>query len=150
MTRSRAGPSSSAGLCVGEALTVTDVLNAGYEIGRWAEKMVAFHYRYDVLVTPTSPVAPFDVGQNNPSALVDNAAKGDHVHCLFNGYLYQTSYTHQPAASVPCGLTADGLPAGLQIIGPKLSDALLLKIAQAVECTRPIDHAKLVDGPQPI
>jgi len=134
---------------VGEALTVTEVLDAGYEIRRWAEKMAAFHRRYDVLITPTSPVAPFDVGRNNPSALVDSAAKGDHVYCLFNGYLYQTNYTHQPAVSVPCGLTADGLPVGLQIIGPKLSDALLLKIARAVEQIRPIDHAKLVDGPQP-
>ena len=129
---------------VGETLTVTDILSAGHQIGRWAERMTAFHRRYDALVTPTSPVSPFDVGSNNPSNLADSAATGDHVYCLFNGYLYQANYTHQPAVSVPCGLTAEGLPVGLQIIGPKLSDALLLRISRAVERIHPIDHAKLV------
>ncbi len=130
---------------IGESLTVTDVLSAGYEIGRWAEKMAEFHRRYDVFVTPTSPVAPFDVGQNNPPALVDAAAAVDRVYCLFNSCLYQTNYTHQPAVSVPCGLTASGLPVGLQIIGPKLSDALLLKISRAVERIHPINHTKLIE-----
>ena len=41
--------------------------------------------------------------------------------------------TGQPAASVPCGLTSAGLPAGLQIVGPRHADALVLRAAQAYE-----------------
>ncbi|MFM7247541.1 MAG: amidase, partial [Actinomycetota bacterium] len=37
----------------------------------------------------------------------------------------------QPAASVPCGLTAASLPVGLQIVGPKFADALVLRAAHA-------------------
>jgi aspartyl-tRNA(Asn)/glutamyl-tRNA(Gln) amidotransferase subunit A len=41
--------------------------------------------------------------------------------------------TQQPAASVPCGLTAAGLPIGLQIVGPRHADALVLRAARAYE-----------------
>ncbi len=128
---------------VGEKLLASELLRAGYERAHWIEKMAAFHRRYDVFITPTSPVAPFDVGQNNPPHLVEDATVGDHIYCLFNGYLYQTNYTHQPAVSVPCGLTADGLPVGLQIIGPRLADHLLLRVSQAVEDTFRPDHQSL-------
>ena len=42
-----------------------------------------------------------------------------------------------PAASVPCGLTAAGLPVGLQIVGPMHADALVLRAARAFEAIRP-------------
>jgi aspartyl-tRNA(Asn)/glutamyl-tRNA(Gln) amidotransferase subunit A len=45
--------------------------------------------------------------------------------------------TQQPAASVPCGLTAEGLPVGLQIVGPMHADALVLRAARAFEAARP-------------
>ena len=45
--------------------------------------------------------------------------------------------TQQPAASVPCGLTAAGLPVGLQIVGPMHADALVLRAARAFEAARP-------------
>lgn len=122
---------------IGEKLLATDLLSAGYEIARWVETMAAFHRKFDVLITPTSPVPPFEVGQNNPTRLLAETPSRDHVYCLFNGYLYPTNYTHQPAVSVPCGFTTDGLPVGLQIIGPRLSDAMLLRVACAVEKSHP-------------
>jgi aspartyl-tRNA(Asn)/glutamyl-tRNA(Gln) amidotransferase subunit A len=45
--------------------------------------------------------------------------------------------SQQPAASVPCGLTAAGLPVGLQIVGPMHADALVLRAARAFEAARP-------------
>jgi aspartyl-tRNA(Asn)/glutamyl-tRNA(Gln) amidotransferase subunit A len=45
--------------------------------------------------------------------------------------------TGQPAASVPCGFTADGLPVGLQIVGRRFADVAVLKAAAAFERLRP-------------
>ena len=50
-------------------------------------------------------------------------------------FSYPFNLTQQPAASVPCGLTAAGLPAGLQIVGPLYADALVLRAARAYERT---------------
>ncbi len=45
--------------------------------------------------------------------------------------------TGYPAATVPCGRTRDGLPVGLQIIGPRFADALVLRAAAAFEAIQP-------------
>ena len=45
--------------------------------------------------------------------------------------------TRQPAATVPCGLTSAGLPAGLQIVGPSYGDVAVLQAARAFEQRRP-------------
>lgn len=51
--------------------------------------------------------------------------------------IYPFNLTQQPAASVPCGLTAAGLPVGLQIVGAKGADALVLRASRAFEIARP-------------
>jgi aspartyl-tRNA(Asn)/glutamyl-tRNA(Gln) amidotransferase subunit A len=43
------------------------------------------------------------------------------------------NFTGHPAISVPCGFSSDGLPIGLQLIGPKWSEAKLLAVAHAYE-----------------
>jgi len=43
----------------------------------------------------------------------------------------------QPAATVPCGLSHDGMPIGLQIVGPMNADALVLRAAKAFEAAHP-------------
>jgi aspartyl-tRNA(Asn)/glutamyl-tRNA(Gln) amidotransferase subunit A len=45
--------------------------------------------------------------------------------------------TGQPAATVPCGFTHDGLPVGLQIVGRRFADAAVLRAAAAFEAARP-------------
>ena len=42
-------------------------------------------------------------------------------------FSYPFNLTQQPAITVPCGLTADGLPIGLQLVGPMFGDALVLR-----------------------
>ena len=48
--------------------------------------------------------------------------------------------TAQPAISVPCGFTADGLPVGLQIVGRRFAEATLLRAAAAFEAAHPWAH----------
>jgi aspartyl-tRNA(Asn)/glutamyl-tRNA(Gln) amidotransferase subunit A len=51
-------------------------------------------------------------------------------------FSYPFNLTQQPAVTVPCGLTGDGLPIGLQLVGPMFADALVLRAAHAYEQTR--------------
>lgn len=46
-------------------------------------------------------------------------------------------HTGQPAITVPCGFTAEGLPVGLQIVGRRFADALVLRAAAAFEAAHP-------------
>ena len=53
---------------------------------------------------------------------------------------YPFNFSGHPAASVPAGLTDAGLPCGLQIVGPRFGDALVLRASLAYEEARPWDR----------
>ena len=91
--------------------------------------MNRFHERYDLLLTPSLPIPAFEAGLEQPPA--DD--RGRWVD--WTPFTYPFNLSRQPAASVPCGLTAAGLPAGLQIVGPLYADALVLRAARAYERT---------------
>jgi aspartyl-tRNA(Asn)/glutamyl-tRNA(Gln) amidotransferase subunit A len=100
------------------------------ELGRC---MHAFFSGYDLLVTPTMHLPPLPV-PGLPSEL-----REPRLTCWAN-------QSQQPAASVPCGLTEDGLPVGLQIVGPRLADAGVLRAARAYEWARgPFPHPQESD-----
>jgi aspartyl-tRNA(Asn)/glutamyl-tRNA(Gln) amidotransferase subunit A len=88
-------------------------------------KMGAFHERFDLLITPTMPIPAFAKGQESPD--------GSGVWTSWTPYTYPFNMTQQPAASVPCGFTSAGLPAGLQVVGPRHADRLVLRAARAYE-----------------
>jgi aspartyl-tRNA(Asn)/glutamyl-tRNA(Gln) amidotransferase subunit A len=52
-------------------------------------------------------------------------------------FTYPFNLTLQPAISVPCGFTSDGLPIGLQLVGPVGGDSLVLRAARAIERVLP-------------
>ncbi|WP_419659884.1 GatA: glutamyl-tRNA(Gln) amidotransferase, subunit alpha [Desulfosarcina variabilis str. Montpellier] len=88
---------------------------------------------HDLLLTPTMPTAAFAAG-GPPPAEIDG-----HPIPLLGAvaFTYPFNLSGSPAASVPAGLTTDGLPVGLQIIGPRLCDQRVLQAARAYEKTRP-------------
>ncbi|MEQ8354397.1 MAG: amidase [Kiloniellaceae bacterium] len=90
-----------------------------------------FHQTYDLLVTPTLPLPAFEAGEEVPPG------SGMKRWPEWTPFTYPFNLTQQPAASVPCGLTGKGLPAGLQIVGPRFADALVLRAARAFEKAAP-------------
>jgi aspartyl-tRNA(Asn)/glutamyl-tRNA(Gln) amidotransferase subunit A len=52
-------------------------------------------------------------------------------------FTYPFNLTGQPAASLPCGFTSDGLPIGLQVVGGRHADALVLTASAAFEAAAP-------------
>ncbi|MER7081048.1 amidase family protein, partial [Saccharopolyspora kobensis] len=95
------------------------------------QRMGAFHQTYDLLLTPTVPIPPFEAGREVP------AGWGEERWTSWTPLTYPFNMTQQPAASIPCGHTAEGLPIGLQIIGPRHADATVLRAAHAFEQARP-------------
>jgi len=87
------------------------------------EKLRTFMQPYDLLVTPTLPVAGVDVGVDVPASLAHRTIVS------WATFTYPFNLTGQPAASLPVGLTAAGLPVGLQVVAKPLQEALLLSLA---------------------
>ncbi len=54
-----------------------------------------------------------------------------------SAFTFPFNMTGQPAATVPCGFTRDGLPIGLQIVGRRFDDVTVLRAAAAFEAARP-------------
>ena len=59
-------------------------------------------------------------------------------------FTYPFNVTGQPAASVPCGFTKDGLPIGLRIVGRRFDDSTVLRASAAFERARPWAHLRPV------
>jgi aspartyl-tRNA(Asn)/glutamyl-tRNA(Gln) amidotransferase subunit A len=95
-----------------------------------------FFDRFDLLVTPTVPISAFEVGRLNPEGM--SVPAGSLMPLAdYSPFTYPWNITGQPAASVPCGFTREGLPVGLQIVGRRFADATVLKAAAAFEEARP-------------
>jgi aspartyl-tRNA(Asn)/glutamyl-tRNA(Gln) amidotransferase subunit A len=99
--------------------------------------MLAFHERYDLLLTPMMPIPAFEVGRVAPAREPYGKDWLD-----WSPYTYPFNLTQQPACSVPCGLTSDGLPIGLQIVGNRGCDDLVLQAARAFEKATPFPRPK--------
>ena len=88
---------------------------------------------YDLLLTPTMPTEAFGAKGPPPSEI-----DGHPIPLLWAvAFTYPFNLSGHPAASVPAGLTENGLPAGLQIIGPHHREDLVLQAAYAYEQARP-------------
>ncbi|MEV5592692.1 amidase [Streptomyces sp. NPDC052496] len=88
--------------------------------------MGRFHGTYDLLVTPTEPVTAFEAGAEVP------AGSGHTRWTGWTPFTYPFNMTQQPAATVPCGVDGDGLPIGVQLVGARHADALVLRAAHAL------------------
>jgi len=110
---------------------LTDYLEATQARAALGAHMRVFHETYDLLVTPTLPVPAFragdEVANDSQSRWTDWAA-----------FTYPFNLTQQPAASIPCGFTSEGLPAGLQIVGRMHDEATVLRAARAYERQNPL------------
>ena len=92
-----------------------------------------FHQSWDLLLTPTTA---------HPASAIEASDADLVVRPIRSPFTYPFNLTQQPAASVPAGLTAEGLPVGLQIIGAKFADTTVLRAARAFERARPFPRPR--------
>ena len=113
-----------------EGHSAADAMRALGQIMLMREKAVAAIQGYDFLISPTSPITAYAVDEPTPGS--DPTRPFDHI-----AFTAPFNMSEQPAASVCAGYDEDGLPIGLQIVGPRFDDAGVLMLAHAYEALRP-------------
>jgi aspartyl-tRNA(Asn)/glutamyl-tRNA(Gln) amidotransferase subunit A len=111
----------------------TTYVQAWFDRLAWWEHPRRLFEKYDLLLTPTIACPPFAIGLDNPTEIAGKAVPP----YGWIPFTYPFNMTGQPAASVPCGFTRDGLPVGLQIVGRRFDDATVLRASAAFERRHP-------------
>ena len=117
---------------MGLKVTRADYTRAQTEVTSFIEKAVALFARYEVLAMPTLTVPAFD--KNLP--LGPGTVNGQNINAHQGwAFTWPFNLTGHPAISIPCGWTDDplSLPIGLQIVGRRRADGLVLRVARAIE-----------------
>jgi aspartyl-tRNA(Asn)/glutamyl-tRNA(Gln) amidotransferase subunit A len=100
-----------------------------------------FFERFELLLSPTLPVPAFAAGRRAPEGMTGTSGPLPPFPDWLP-FTYPWNLTGQPAATVPCGFTRNGLPVGLQIVGRRFADATVLRAAAAFEDAHPWAHKR--------
>jgi len=123
----------------GVKMTKRAFMDANAARGTLGSKLRVFMENYDFLVTPSVATTAFEVGKLAPQG--DN----DRAWMDWTPFSYPFNLTQQPAASINCGFSSDGLPVGLQIVGRMFDDAGVLAASAAYEAADP-HYARVPKG----
>lgn len=126
-------PSLAAMIEAGFAASGVDYVNTSLQRTLFQQDAQRFFADYDLLLTPQMPTAAWPVDQ--PPTTIE----GKPTPSMFDRltFTFPFNMTGQPAASVPCGFTEEGLPVALQIVGRWHADTLVLQAAAAFEQAQP-------------
>ena len=129
----------------GLRLSGSDVANALFARDAFYKSFDRFFAQHHLLLTPTTPCTAWPGSQNGPHEIAGQAV-GPRGHAVFTPLI---NHCFLPACSVPCGLDRQGLPIGLQIVGPRFADARVLALAARVESLCPHDFSRPVSPAAP-
>ena len=130
-------PSLLAGIREGLAYTGRDVQRAMYRRTRLYREVQGWFGAFDLVLTPSISRGPLAADHAALEPIeIDGAPAGD-MRRAWCSYLNLFNLTGNPALSVPCGWDGDGLPVGLQIVGPWYGEDRVLGLAAALERHRP-------------
>jgi aspartyl-tRNA(Asn)/glutamyl-tRNA(Gln) amidotransferase subunit A len=113
--------------------TAEDFTNANMTRKSLVRTMAQFMSRYELLLTPTLAVPPFAIHMQGPEKISGRYVRPEQ----FLAFTFPINLTGQPAATVPAGWTAEGLPVGLQIVGRHLDDPMVMRASAAFEAAAP-------------
>ena len=123
----------------GSKLSGADIAQAHALRSRAWDRMRVFQEKHEYFITPTTQVLPFDVNQPYPTEIA-GVKMSNYVEWQKSCILI--SALENPAISVPCGFTDEGLPVGLQIVGRHRGEWSVLQIAFAFEQATKIGRRK--------
>lgn len=113
-------------------------LQAVEQRAAFANRVHALFDDYDLLIMPTLPVLPFDADEVAPDGFADQ--DGAVPWARWTPFTYPFNVSGNPAATIPCGFAPNGLPIGLQVVGPRFADADVLQFCAAFEAISPWDQ----------
>jgi Asp-tRNA(Asn)/Glu-tRNA(Gln) amidotransferase A subunit family amidase len=123
---------------VGAGMTGVDVARAMSLRKKYFDQFYHYFQDYDILITPTTNLPAFELGQIYPS-MIDGKMVSPTAWMPFTAIF---NLTGLPAASIPCGWSSDGLPIGMQIIGRQFDDLTVLQVSKAFEEITPWQEKK--------
>ncbi|MEO8651920.1 MAG: amidase family protein [Hyphomicrobiaceae bacterium] len=110
--------------------SLADVAWANVEQTKIYKRFLSFFNDHDVLICPAAAVSPFPHTQNAVD-IINGEKMPTYMRWLSIAYALTTAL---PAAAViPCGVDHQGMPFGIQVVGPNGSDVLVLEVAYALE-----------------
>ena len=124
------GPHIIANVEQGLAMSLADYAAAHQQQTEIYRRFQAFFADVDLLICPAASVSPFPSATSYP-AEVDGVAARTYFHWL--AINYGLTLTTHPIAVIPCGRDREGLPFGIQIVGPRWSDERVLAAARELE-----------------
>jgi len=130
-------PNLLASAKAGQKYSLQDVINAQAVRREMSVAWNLFFEKYDFLLTPTVAVTAFAAGKNLPDG------PGGEPNRQWSPYTATFNMTRHPAASVPCGLTREGLPVGLHIVAGHYRDASVLRAAHRYTEIHPLEYPVL-------
>jgi Asp-tRNA(Asn)/Glu-tRNA(Gln) amidotransferase A subunit family amidase len=147
------GPNVRANVEEGLSYSLDDYARAAAAQTRIYRSYQSFFESCDVLISPAITLSPRPWAELYPTE-IDGVPTKSYFHWL--ALAYAVTLSGHPALSLPLGLDEQGLPFGLQIVGPRGGDAIVLSVAAALEAAfagdaelrRPIpDLARLAAAP---
>ncbi|MBV8728562.1 MAG: amidase, partial [Acidobacteriia bacterium] len=123
----------------GSKLTAADITRALALRSHAWDRMRVFQEKYEYFIAPTTQVLPFDVTQPYPTEIA-GVRMGTYVEWQKSCMLI--SALENPALSIPCGFTNEGLPVGMQIVGRHRDEFSVLQLAYAFEQATKVSSRK--------
>ena len=127
--RGQFGPDVLALLDQGRLLPATDYIHAQRLRQRMQREFARIWSSVDCLIAPTTP----NTAPRTGDTTVKLGGREEDVRLATTRLVRSINLVGLPALSIPCGLSGDGLPVGLQIIGPAFEEALILRVGAAME-----------------
>jgi Asp-tRNA(Asn)/Glu-tRNA(Gln) amidotransferase A subunit family amidase len=129
-TPDRVGPNVRTNVEAGLRYGAEDIARAFSSQTSLYHRWQSFFDRYDIILTPAITISPRSWRELYP-ARIDGRPTRTYFHWL--AMAYAVTVVGHPALSLPVGLDRNGMPFGLQIVGPRGGDALVLRVAAALE-----------------
>jgi aspartyl-tRNA(Asn)/glutamyl-tRNA(Gln) amidotransferase subunit A len=121
----------------GAQWTGADYANALAQRTTIFRRVDALFSRFDFLISPTISRPALDADRDAYAPITIEGEEAGSIRRAWYPYLWPFNLSGHPAISLPCGWSSDGLPIGLQIVGPWHSDRRVLALAAHLERERP-------------
>jgi aspartyl-tRNA(Asn)/glutamyl-tRNA(Gln) amidotransferase subunit A len=121
----------------GAHYTATELQEAMFGRTRIYRQIQGWFQRYDMIATPTLARTALAIDHDFFAPIEIDGEATDTVRKAWYPYTHPFNLSGNPAVTLPCGWASDGLPVGLQLVGPHLGDARLLRAAALFEAARP-------------
>lgn len=116
-------------------ISLADYLSALKSRAAFATQVHALFDRVDLLLLPTLPIQPFVADRHTPPEQAEGNSGEEWAR--WTPFTWPFNLSGNPAATIPCGFTPEGLPVGLQVVGRRYAEGDVLQFCAALEAIMP-------------